>query len=211
MLYPHVIFDLDGTLIDSSESIFASFRAVFPASGLSPVMPFTSDLIGPSLMETLKLLTGTKDENVLRASAEAFKTHYDNKGYKTTAVFFGINELLVGLKSNGAKMYIATNKRIFPTQKIVDLFKWNNYFEGVYALDTFSPPAQSKQELLKKIIKKHKFENDKIVYIGDRKEDGLSAEGNNIPFIKANWGYDPTPMTDHKIATSPADLYIMLT
>ena len=210
MLYPNVIFDLDGTLIDSSDSIVASFRTVFGEFGLCPVKPFTSDLFGPPLMEMLQLLTGTQDEAVLRPLKKAFKTHYDNKGYKNTKVYPGIDKLLLDLKRSGIKIYIATNKRIYPTEKILNLLEWNNFFEGIYALDAFSPPARSKTELLEKIMVKHKFKHEKIVYIGDRKEDKLSSESHGIPFIRANWGYDPVSVPDHKVATSPTDLQIML-
>ena len=64
--------------------------------------------------------------------------------------------------------------------------------------------------LLEKIIMRHKFKHKKIVYIGDRKEDKSSSESHGIPFIRANWGYDPVSVPDHKVATSPADLQIML-
>ena len=210
MLYSDVIFDLDGTLIDSSDSIVASFRTVFGEFGLCPVKPFTSDLFGPPLMEMLQLLTGTQDEAVLRPLEKAFKAHYDSKGYKNTKVYPGIDKLLLDLKRSGIKMYIATNKRIYPTEKILNLLEWNNFFEGIYALDAFSPPARSKTELLEKIMVKHKFKHEKIVYIGDRKEDKLSSESHGIPFIRANWGYDPVSVPDHKVATSPTDLQIML-
>ena len=210
MLYSDVIFDLDGTLIDSSDSIVASFRTVFGEFGLCPVKPFTSDLFGPPLMEMLQLLTGTQDEAVLRPLEKAFKAHYDSKGYKNTKIYPGINKLLLDLKRSGIKMYIATNKRIHPTEKILNLLEWNNFFEGTYALDAFSPPARSKTELLEKIIVRHRFKHEKIVYIGDRKEDKSSSESHGIPFIRANWGYDPVSVPDHKVATSPADLQIML-
>jgi len=209
-LYSDVIFDLDGTLIDSSDGIVASFRTVFGKFGLCPVKPFTSGLFGPPLMEMLQLLTGTQDEAVLRPLEKAFKAHYDSKGYKNTKIYPGINKLLLDLKRSGIKMYIATNKRIHPTEKILNLLEWNNFFEGIYALDTFSPPARSKAELLEKIIMRHKFKHKKIVYIGDRKEDKSSSESHGIPFIRANWGYDPVSVPDHKVATSPADLQIML-
>ena len=210
MLYSDVIFDLDGTLIDSSDGIVASFRTDFGKFGLCPVKPFTSGLFGPPLMEMLQLLTGTQDEAVLRPLEKAFKAHYDSKGYKNTKIYPGINKLLLDLKRSGIKMYIATNKRIHPTEKILNLLEWNNFFEGIYALDTFSPPARSKAELLEKIIMRHKFKHKKIVYIGDRKEDKSSSESHGIPFIRANWGYDPVSVPDHKVATSPADLQIML-
>ena len=62
------------------------------------------------------------DEKKLLKLANDFKSYYDNSGYKNTLVFPGIEEMLLNLKQNKFKLYIATNKRINPTIKIINLF-----------------------------------------------------------------------------------------
>jgi len=64
----HIIFDLDGTLIDSAPAILAGFEAAFSACGRAPKVPVTPSVIGPSLMETLAVLTGTTEPGVLNSS-----------------------------------------------------------------------------------------------------------------------------------------------
>lgn len=59
--YSHILFDLDGTLIDSAPAILASFRDAFARAGLTPVIPIDDSIIGPPLTETLQLLAGSKD------------------------------------------------------------------------------------------------------------------------------------------------------
>ena len=82
--YSHILFDLDGTLIDSAPAILASFQAAFAASGVTPVRPISNDIIGPPLTETLQLLAGNTDATLIARLSEAFKASYDSSGYQAT-------------------------------------------------------------------------------------------------------------------------------
>ena len=211
-LINNIIFDLDGTLIDSSTGILESFANAFSICSLEPIRPLSADIIGPPLMETLSALSGISDKDVLEKLAEEFKSHYDTFGYEKTIVFPEVNEMLSGFIDSGVHMYIATNKRILPTTKIINYLKWNEIFEGVYSLDSFSPSASSKSEVLSKLVESNKLLKDKVVYIGDREEDNLAAIASNIPFLMVSWGYDGAEenlIHKDKINT-PSDLYNQL-
>lgn len=185
-----IIFDLDGTLIDSSTSILDSFKSAFLSCELTPIKTLNSDVIGPPLMEILAVLSGTTDQNILTNLAHEFKLHYDADGFKKTIVFPGISSILRELKNSGINMYIATNKRIYPTMKIINLLQWNDIFKGVYALDSISPSAVSKAQLISSIIKDNNLIKNSVVYIGDREEDQVAAFDSDIDFIMATWGYE---------------------
>ena len=90
--YSHILFDLDGTLIDSAPAILASFQAAFAASGVTPVRPISNDIIGPPLTETLQLLAGSTDATLIARLSEAFKASYDSSGYQ--AGFAAARQLL---------------------------------------------------------------------------------------------------------------------
>jgi len=211
-LINNIIFDLDGTLIDSSTGILDSFANAFTSCSLDPIRPFSADIIGPPLMETLSILSGTSDKGVLNKLADKFKSHYDTCGYKKTLVFPGINEMLSQLKDSGLHMYIATNKRILPTRKIITYLKWNEIFEGIYSLDSYLPSASSKSEVLSKLVDSNKLLKDNVVYIGDRDEDNLAAIASNIPFLMVSWGYDKAEenLIDKDKINTPSDLYNQL-
>ncbi|MGJ0484904.1 MAG: HAD family hydrolase [Methylomicrobium sp.] len=83
----NLIFDLDGTLIDSSNSILESFRGAFEEVGKEPVCPLKADIIGPPLREALCQLSGSSDSEELDRLATAFKAHYDTEGYKSPRSF----------------------------------------------------------------------------------------------------------------------------
>ncbi len=189
MTIQHIIFDLDGTLIDSSPSILQSFVAAFEQCGVMPVRPLTSDIIGPPLMPTLRLLTASHDEALIARLADAFKAEYDNHAYQAVAVFSGVETMLDNLKAQGKQLYIATNKRILPTRKIMQHLAWTRYFKEVYALDYFTPALSNKTDMVTQILAREALSPANCFFVGDRVEDGQAATSNHIPFAMVRWGY----------------------
>jgi phosphoglycolate phosphatase len=185
----HIIFDLDGTLIDSAPSILESFSYAFSTLGIVPHRPITPDVVGPPLMQTLAMISGQKDDALLRRLAEKFKDHYDSAAYQHATVYSGIQNLLETLNRADVTLYIATNKRDLPTQKIMTHLNWTNYFKGIFALDSFTPPIASKPQMVAQILIDYKIAPDQAIYIGDRFEDGLAADHNQLSFIMVTWGY----------------------
>jgi len=185
----HIIFDLDGTLIDSAPSILDSFQQAFATLKLEPSVPITSDVVGPPLMPTLTKLAGQDDPELLQSLAQEFKAHYDTEGYKEATVFDGVPALLESLQRSDVTLYIATNKRDYPTQKIMQHLHWSPYFKGVFALDSYSPPLASKPKMVERILSDYAINPTEAIYIGDRYEDGLAADENQIDFAMVTWGY----------------------
>lgn len=185
----HIIFDLDGTLVDSAPSILESFKYAFSALEMKPHIPITPDVVGPPLMPTLASLAGQDDPVLLQNLAEKFKAHYDSAGYKKTTVYAGIQALLETLEQSESTVYIATNKRDLPTQKMMTHLDWARYFKGVFALDSYTPPVASKPLMVARILADYEIDSDQAIYIGDRYEDGLAADHNHMDFAMVTWGY----------------------
>lgn len=185
----HLIFDLDGTLIDSAPSILASFAHAFTSKGITPQLPLTPDVIGPPLMQTLAKLSGVDNAEVLSDLAQRFKSHYDTEGHKQTLVYEGVEAFLRAQQAAGFKLYIATNKRYLPTVKIMQHLNWAQYFAGVFALDYYTPPLANKGQMLGQILSDLNIAPAEALYIGDRYEDGIAAEQNGLAFVLVNWGY----------------------
>ena len=184
-----VIFDLDGTLIDSAPSILSSIRFAFNEVGVEPALPLTKDIIGPPLNELfLKLLNDATKES-LPQLIEKFKKYYDVSGYKETRIYGAVEDMLDELQRMNFKLYIATNKRIRPTLKILDYLNWKEKFERIYSLDYFEPVLQSKMAMLQRLKNDLRNSDTGAVYVGDRTEDAEAAEGACIPFFWASWGY----------------------
>ncbi|HRP26065.1 MAG TPA: HAD hydrolase-like protein [Thauera sp.] len=187
--YPHVLFDLDGTLIDSAPAILASYREAFAAAGREAVMPIDAGIVGPPLLETLQMLAGTRDAGVIEALAAHFKASYDTRGYRETAAYEGVGEMLARLVGAGCRLSIATNKRLHPTQLILAHLGWAAHFDAVYALDLFEPRLPHKAAMIARLLQDRGIAREQAVYVGDRSEDGESADANGLPFLAATWGY----------------------
>ncbi len=187
--YPHILFDLDGTLIDSAPAILASFTAAFAQTGIAPARPIDESVIGPPLPETLQLLAGSDDPALIARLVDAFKASYDTTGYQATAAFAGVGELLAQLNAAGLSLSIATNKRIHPTRLILEHLGWHKYFAHVYALDLFTPRLPNKAAMIERLLADQGIAKEQAIYIGDRSEDGESADANALPFIAVTWGY----------------------
>jgi phosphoglycolate phosphatase len=185
----YLIFDLDGTLIDSAPSILASYAHVFASNRIATQQPLTSAMIGPPLMQTLAKLSGVEDAEVLSDLAQQFKSHYDSEGYKQTLIYNGVPQFLASLQAAGFKLYIATNKRYVPTLKIVQHLGWEQYFSGIFALDYYLPALTNKGQMLGQILSDLSITPKDALYIGDRYEDGTAAEQNGLPFVLVSWGY----------------------
>ena len=212
--YSQVLFDLDGTLIDSAPAILASYRDAFASTGHRPVIAIDAGIVGPPLLETLRMLAGTCDAAVIDALAAGFKASYDSSGYQATTAYAGVSELLHELAGAGYSLSIATNKRLHPTRLILDFLGWQRCFAHVYALDLFTPRLPDKASMLQRLISDQGIPPATAVYIGDRAEDGLAATANQLPFIAATWGYgslSPAELAPGwKLASTPQALAALL-
>lgn len=208
--YPHVLFDLDGTLIDSAPAILASYREAFAAAGRTPVMPIDAGIVGPPLLETLEMLTGSTEPALIAELAAHFKASYDTTGYRQTAAYDGVGDMLARMAAGGCRLAIATNKRLHPTRLILQHLGWAGHFDAVYALDMFEPRLPDKATMIARLMADRGIPRDIAVYVGDRSEDGESADANHLPFLAATWGYgslDAAEMAPHwRAITSPAAL-----
>jgi phosphoglycolate phosphatase len=189
-----LIFDLDGTLIDSAESIKSSISVSFKRVGVVPKRPLNEIQIGPPLWELMNSLVGEKERHLLPSLIQTFIRHYDEVGYRSVRAYDGISNMLERLRDERWSLYIGTNKRIYPTRKILKLLNWHKFFKGVYSLDSFQPKLSNKSDLLRSVIDSSDLELDSTLYVGDRREDAEAAILNGIAGILVDWGYgEPHP------------------
>ncbi len=188
-----IIFDLDGTLIDSAPSILASFSYVFKKNSIQPLMPLTSSAIGPPLFQTLTYLSGIKDVRKLEIMASDFKDYYDFEACTLSKPYEGVSEGLKLLTNSGLILHIATNKRYTPTKNIIKHLGWDNFFASVYTLDQVGSTFKSKSEMVGRQIIDFSLTSNKSLYVGDRVEDLEAAQNNELNFIGVSWGYGKFP------------------
>jgi phosphoglycolate phosphatase len=184
-----VLFDFDGTLIDSAPGILASFGAALRATGLEPAVLLAPSLIGPPLAKTVATLLGRDDPAAVQPVVEAFRADYDTAGYRATTVYEGVVAMLDGLADARIPLHIVTNKRIAPTRRILEHLGWTARFAGVYALDALEPAAPHKPALVTEVLRREGLTAPRSWMVGDSAEDRRAAETNGLRFFGAAWGY----------------------
>jgi phosphoglycolate phosphatase len=188
-----IIFDLDGTLIDSAPSILFGFEHVLKTNSLEPLIPITSSIIGPPLVQTLRMLSGINDEKKLLQMAEQFKEYYDLEACLLSQPYHDVNDSLRKLVQANFELHISTNKRYVPTRNILKHLAWDNFFTSVYTLDKNEVPFKSKSQMLQKQLEDLDLSADQSIYVGDRMEDMDAAHNNQLNFIAVSWGYGDFP------------------
>lgn len=185
-----VWFDLDGTLVDSSEGITQALAAavdeVLPGVRVErPVAPE----IGPPMPKMLqRLLPGHEPahpEIVL-----AFRRHYDELGgWKGVRLYPGVVEAVSALHAHGLRLDIITNKRAAPTARILELLDLARFFDTVVSPDSARPMYDSKAAALQALLRSSSLEPERVVYVGDSPSDGDAADRAGCRFVWVEWGF----------------------
>ena len=183
------IFDFDGTLVDSEQAIYQCFQSITKKLAPNRVEYAKNILIGPPLRDTASEILGHEHQDSLDEFVQLFITMHDEQVIEHTQPYPDVIQVLKQLHTQNIPMAVATNKRSVPTKKLIDHFVWNDYFKLVECSDSQSG-IRSKDAMIQDIINQNKsFQGS--YFIGDTVNDGLSANLNQLPFIKASYGYGP--------------------
>ena len=188
--YSSVIFDLDGTLIDSAPGIVGTISHLLDAKGITPIRALDHAIVGPPLELMFDQLLGENDRIYKEILIEGYKQHYDHEGYRQSRVFDGVDDVLMSLKAMGVGLHIATNKRLAPTLNILRYFDWADAFSSVYAVDSHNTKFASKSAMLATVIANQGLDRARLIYVGDTKSDELAAAENKIDYFHAFWDYE---------------------
>ena len=181
------IFDFDGTLVDSEQAIYQCFQSITKKLAPNRVEYAKNILIGPPLRDTASEILGHEHQDKLDEFVQLFITMHDEQVIEHTQPYPDVIQVLKQLHTQNIPMAVATNKRLMPTQKLIDHFGWNDYFQSVECSDSLSQ-IRNKDAMIQDIINQNKSFH-RSYFIGDTVNDGLSANLNQLPFIKACYGY----------------------
>lgn len=185
--FKNIIFDMDGTLLDSSNGVLNSLRQVFIDNNVVIKKTISKKIIGPPLRETIVQLTEIIDEKKLDHLVDCFKCEYDSEGYKDTTIFKDIDVMISSLYEHGINLYIATNKRQNPTKKIINMLDLGHFFTGIYSIDSFGSGVETKGELLAHLVQIFNLED--CIYIGDHIDDFHAANYAKLEYMMVDWGF----------------------
>lgn len=186
--FDNYIFDLDGTLINSSDEILKCLKlALKEENVLFDEKKFNSDIIGPPIQQIIKQVTKSIDENTLNQIITNFRKFYDFDDKDESCLYENVYNCLRILNNNRKQLFIATFKPLIPTQRLMNNFKLS-MFKDTYTID-YPNNFSTKTEMVKFLITNYNLNKNKTVLIGDSLSDIVAGKENNIYTIGALWGY----------------------
>jgi len=189
--YSAVLFDLDGTLLDTIDDLADSMNAVLERLGF-PAHPVDSykTLVGDGLLPFVRraLPEGRRDEGSVASSAEAMREEYSRRWAEKTRPYPGVPEMLDAVAERGVGMAVLSNKPDDFTRKCVAklLAKWSfGVVRGVRADGCKKPDPAGAIETARELG----VAPGEILYLGDTNTDMWTAVAAGMFPVGALWGF----------------------
>lgn len=187
-----VVFDLDGTLIDSAPDLRAAVNLMLSEQGVEPFdMPSIISFIGNGLPNLVRLAMQAR--NLDMADHDALTTsvlgHYQAGNSALTTLYPGARKALETLHGNGHALGLCTNKPIAPTREILQHFCLTGLFSAVFGGDSFASRKPHPDPLLATF----NALGSSGIYVGDSEVDAETAQNADIPFALFTEGYRKSP------------------
>lgn len=185
--YKTVLFDLDGTLINTAEGIFNGTDYMTEKLGL-PRVPddIRQSFIGPPVGEKYHEFFGLTGE-ALKEAAATYRDYYGRIGYKEAVPYQGIPELLDALRERDFRLVVATMKREDMAYKCLEAAGLLGAFDAVFG--NSDTDSVSKAQLLEQGLERIGKPRSTAVLIGDTLVDAQGAAEAKIDFIQARYGF----------------------
>lgn len=204
MKYKAVFFDLDGTLMDTSDGIFAGGRYAMEKVGIPiPKIEDWNVFIGPPLGDCFRLTFGIKDEDIIRQLCKAYHEFYMKEGRFRAHFYPGILEVAKELKKRGYVLGIASMKNEDLVQEMCKHFKVDDLFDVQLGIDLVG--TMTKADLLKDGFRRLGLSASDSVLVGDTAIDAKGAQQAGCDCIRVNWGFGFKPGEEGTIS-SPYDI-----
>lgn len=212
-----VIFDLDGTLLNTLDDLadstnYALSRFGYPTRTIEEVRQFVGNGVAKLIERAIP--EGKNNPNFEKCLA-IFKENYAQNMYNETAPYNGIIEMLSNLKSKGIKIAVVSNKFDLAVKELC-----KKYFEGFI---DFAAGENEAQGIKKKpapdtvisVLNEFNFASEDAVYVGDSDVDIMTAKNSKMPCISVTWGFRDEKFLLENGATilinAPSEIYNHLT
>ena len=195
-----VIFDLDGTLIDSRLDLVHSVNAALRHIG-RPELPedVIASYVGDGAPILIQRALGNEqvDEALVRKGLEYFLSYYRAHKLDHTTVYPGICDALAAIQSSNEaslgsqrKMAVLTNKPVVPSRAIIDALGMNRYFSQVYGGNSFSTKKPD-PEGARKLMEESGTAPDETAIIGDSHTDVETGRNAGLWTVAVSYGFAP--------------------
>lgn len=190
MKYEAIIFDLDGTLLDTLTDLAASTNHALVAYGMPKHdIDDIRQFVGNGVQKLMERAVPEGKANPLFDDAfRTFREHYMQHSLDTTQPYAGISEVLAELKHRGFRMAVVSNKMMAATKQLcshffpeIDVAIGENEQEGIRR----KPAPDTVNEALRQLG----VSREAAVYVGDSDVDIMTARNSGLPCVSVLWGF----------------------
>jgi phosphoglycolate phosphatase len=188
-MYKAIIFDLDGTLLNTSYDIQKVLNASLARFNLPQVsLDKTIEYVGNGAKKLVERAVASDDSNLIESVYRDYSVHFAACDNNLTCLYPGEDEVLTRLKAQNVKFAIVTNKPQDATEGVYKkhLSKYN--FEVVVGQSQGVPLKPSPESTLS-TIKKLGVKKDECLFVGDGETDIMTAQNAGIDCVSVLWGY----------------------
>jgi phosphoglycolate phosphatase len=199
-----VIFDLDGTLVDSKLDLANSVNATRAEFGLPPLdLALIGQYVGNGAPVLLRRAMGPDaSEEDVRKALEFFLAHYAEHKLDHTRAYPGVPEALEELRRGGVRMAVLTNKPVKISGRILEGLGLAQYFTRVYGGNSFSrkkPDPLGVESLLQELG----VPKERTMMVGDSAVDVRTARNAGVKVCGVTYGFQP-----ETFAADPPDMMV---
>ena len=195
MTKKYILFDLDGTITDSSEGITKSVQHALKKLGVEENdQAMLRRFIGPPLDESFEKFYGLDKETALKA-VDYHRERYSDKGIYENVLFDGIEDMLAGLKNDGYVVALATCKPEIYVPRILEYFNVDKYFDVAVGSELEGGERRHKNQVIDEVFVRLADAGNlsgtksQSIMIGDRKDDILGAKASGIDSMGVRYGF----------------------
>jgi phosphoglycolate phosphatase len=199
-----LIFDLDGTLIDSKRDLIHSVNAMLGEMGRAKLDEETiSGYIGHGapLLVSRALGAGAKQDE-LRRGLQFFLAYYEDHKLDTTCAYSGVTDALAELSRKKVPMAVLTNKPVKISVRILEALGLASYFRAIYGGNSFATKKPDPFGAIK-IVTEFGAAPPETMVVGDSEVDVQTARNAGMIAAAVNYGFGVHDRMQH-----PADIYL---
>lgn len=188
MKYDYILYDLDGTLMDSAPGVKRCIKLSLDAKGISYTEAQLNSMIGPPFRTSMKELFDVDIDNI-EDFIRIYRGEYKERGWKEASVYPGICESLDRLKNAGLHLAVATSKPLKFSNDIIDGFGLRKYFDFVGGASD-DKSAETKKDVINIVFNALNItDKSRVLMVGDRLYDIEGAHQAGIKCVAGLWGY----------------------
>ncbi|WP_199553815.1 HAD family hydrolase [Sandaracinobacteroides hominis] len=197
MEFDSILFDLDGTLVETAGDLTASLNHALGALGRPPVDPSAvRQMVGHGarkLLERGLAHSGEWTPDLVEAGVQPFLDYYGAHIADHSHPFAGVEQALDTLAGQGLKLAICTNKPVALARALVEALGWEGRFAAILGADSRPYRKPDPRHLTDTLAEAG---GTRCIFVGDSKTDADTAHAAGVPLVLVSFGYSAEPVAE---------------